>query len=92
MCKACPNSAIENCRCKNPECNEFILDNKEKKALANKITYNIMKDKIIDCPCGISYKYYNKTKHENSKRHYNLLNPDTVIKYEARGKSKVLII
>jgi hypothetical protein len=70
------------------KCDEVILDNKEKKALANKITYNIMKDKIIDCECGVSYKYYNKSKHENSKKHYNRLNPDTVIKYAARGVSK----
>lgn len=74
------------------KCDEVILDNKEKKSTANKQTYNIMKDKIINCPCGISYKYYNKYKHENSKRHYNLLNPETVIKYEARGKSKIINI
>lgn len=74
------------------ECQEIILDDKAKKTNANKKTYDIMKDKIINCPCGISYKYYNKYKHENSKRHYNLLNPETVIKYEPRGKSKILII
>lgn len=72
------------------KCDEVILDNKEKKALANKNTYNIMKEKIIDCPCGISYKYYNKSKHEKSKKHHNRLNPDTIIKYEPRGVSKII--
>lgn len=61
---------------------------KEERSILNKNTYENMKNIVVDCPCGLTYSYYNKTRHENSKRHYNRINPETPIKYEARGITK----